>query len=138
MQKILNKLLQGQYLFKRIVSSPEMSFDGVANFALGKSAQRVYTEEGCYNKDIFFQRKQFFEFSSTNLYIHKSDNSVLHHFPIDKNIEFPIVLRHTYHCEEDQYSLEMTIYSEDCFSTFYEINGPSKDYTIHTDFSRLG
>lgn len=137
MQKTLNKLLQGQYSFKRIVLSPEMSFDGVANFIINSHNQIVYNEKGSCNKGITFQQKQFFQFGSSNLYIYKSDNSLLHQFSIDKNVEFPIVLNHTHHCGEDQYSLEMTIYSEDSFSTLYKINGPLKDYTIHTSFSRV-
>lgn len=136
MKTILNKLLQGEYSFKRRISSPEICFDGVANFVIRKSNQRVYTEKGCYNKAVLFQQTQLFKFDSSNLYIHKSDGSLLHQFSIDEYMKFPIELYHIHHCLDDQYFLEMTIYSEDRFSTFYRINGPSKHYAIHTEFTK--
>lgn len=137
MQTILNKLLQGQYSFKRRISFPEIYFEGVANFLIGNNNQRVYVEKGLYNKAVFFQQKLIFKFCSLNLSIYKNDNSLLHRFSIDEGLVIPINLSHTHYCLEDQYFLKVTIYSEDGFSTFYRINGPSKNYTIHTECSRV-
>lgn len=137
MQKILNQLLQGQYSFKRKILFPEIYFEGVANFSIGKKDQRVYTEKGRYNKTVLFQQKLIFRFCSSNLRIYKSDYSLLHQFFIDESLVTPVNICHTHHCVRDQYFLNMTIYSEDSFSTSYRINGPFKNYTIHTDFSRV-
>lgn len=137
MRSDLAIVFSGQYSYKRLISSPQLSSVGTAHFE-NHANQIMYTEEGRYNagKQACYQ-KRVFVIDESNLYIYKNDLSILHEFPLVKRLEFPVTLTHTHLCKNDQYHLEMMIHSCHKFSTFYRIQGPAKDYTIHTTFKRI-
>ena len=139
MNLILDGIFTGDYSYQRFISSPQLSIQGTARFEQIGANQKIYTEQGCYrlgeNEQTCYQ-KQFFTVEASRLLIHKNDHSLLHEFALDDTLEFPFQLTHRHQCGNDTYSLTMTIHSSDSFSTSYVIQGPSKDYTIDTAFSR--
>ena len=140
MSQLLELIFSGHYVFERRISSPRVSFTGTATFEKGPSNQILYREEGDYQlgsvKRSCYQ-KRIFVVDALGLSIYKNDNSLLHEFRVDNLPAFPIKLNHVHHCKEDRYSLTLDLHSNDSFSTSYVIEGPSKNYKIHTVFTRV-
>jgi len=133
-------MFSGQYSYKRRISSPRISLEGTACFQQNKTNQILYREQGSYTLGEIEQtcyQKQTFIVTKSNLSIYKNDLSLLHEFTLDTLLEFPIKLTHTHLCKNDRYVLEMVIHSFNTFSTSYRIQGPSKNYKIHTIFKRI-
>lgn len=113
---------------------------GTATFEKGLSNQILYREEGDYSLENVEQKcyqKRIFVVDASSLSIYKNDNSLLHEFRVDNMEVLPIKLNHIHYCKEDRYSLILDLHSNDSFSTSYVIEGPSKNYTIHTEFMRV-
>jgi hypothetical protein len=140
MSQLLELIFSGHYVFERRISSPRVSFTGTATFEKGPSNQILYREEGDYSLGNIEQRcyqKRIFVVDASGLSIYRNDNSLLHEFRVDNMPVFPIKLNHIHHCKDDFYSLTLDLLSNDSFSTSYVIEGPSKNYTIHTAFMRV-
>lgn len=140
MSQLLELIFSGYYTFERCISSPRLKFMGTATFEKGPSGQILYREEGGYSLGNVEQKcyqKRIFIVDASGLSIYKNDNSLLHEFRVDNMQVFPIKLHHIHHCKKDRYSLMLDILSNDSFSTSYVIEGPSKNYTIHTVFTRV-
>lgn len=140
MHQLLAHVFSGQYSYKRTFSSPRMSVNGTAFFEQSQANQTLYHEQGSYTSGKIEQtcyQKQIFIMTKSNLYIYKNDLSLLHEFALDTLLEFPIKLPHTHLCKNDRYALEMVIHSFNTFSTSYRVQGPSKNYKIHTTFRRI-
>ncbi len=139
MNQLLQSIFLGYYSFERYISSPQVTFTGTATFENGLDNQILYLEEGRYRLEGLEQicyQKRIFVVDASGLTIYRQDNSLLHEFRVDNMQTFPIQLTHTHHCKDDQYSLTLDIHSNNSFSMAYVVNGPSKDYRIHTDFTR--
>lgn len=133
-------MFSGQYSYKRLISSPQLSLEGTARFEQSQASQIMYSEQGHYKLGEIEQtcyQKRIFVIDGSNLYIYKNDFSLLHEFILDNTSVFPLSLAHTYPCKNDRYFLEMMIYSFDNFSTLYRVQGPSKNHTIYTTFTRI-
>ncbi|RZI46844.1 DUF6314 family protein [Candidatus Finniella inopinata] len=140
MNPILDRVFTGDYSYQRVISSPQLSLQGTACFEHSKANQKIYMEQGSYfldGKEQTCYQKQFFSVEISRLYIHKSDHSLLHEFSLNDVSDFPFQLTHSHQCGNDAYHLTMTIHSANSFSTTYVVQGPFKDYTIDTVFSRM-
>ncbi len=157
---LLNIVFQGKYSYERVISSPQLTSQGIASFSQTSipiahhldtlsdigiqetnilKNQKIYTEQGIYylnGKEQLYYQKRFFVIEASRLCIYKSDHNLLHEFAIDKAIGFPFQLTHSHSCDNDHYSVTITIHSTDSFSISYFIQGPSKDYKIDTVFNR--
>ncbi len=139
MHQLLEHVFSGQYSYKRSISSPQISLEGTACFEQSDTNRLLYHEQGYYRLGESEQscyQKQIFIYDASNLYIYKNDLSLLHEFTLDTMLEFPVKLTHTHLCKNDRYALEMVIHSFNTFSMSYKVQGPSKQYKIHTIFNR--
>jgi len=140
MHQLLEHVFLGQYSYKRSISSPRMSLDGTACFEQNQANQILYREQGSYTLGEIEQtcyQKQTFIVTKSNLYIYKNALQLLHEFTLGTMPGFPVKLTHTHLCKNDRYALEMVIHSFNNFSTSYRVQGPSKNYNIHTIFRRI-
>ena len=140
MHQLLAHVFSGQYSYKRTISSPRTSVDGTACFKQSRDNQILYREQGLYTLGETEQpcyQQQTFVVTKSTLCIYKNDLSLLHEFALDTLLEFPIKLTHTHLCKNDRYALELVIHSFNTFSTSYRVQGPSKNYKIHTTFRRI-
>lgn len=138
---VLKTVFLGRFSFERYISSPHINFTGTATFEKKTDNPIIYTEQGQYQLQEIEQscyQKRIFIIEESALSIYKSDLSPLHEFALDKMPVLPFRLTHTHLCLNDQYSLEMVIDSLNRFSTSYKVRGPSKNYEIHTTFTREG
>lgn len=112
---------------------------GSAKFINLSTQDIQYNEQGSYqlkDKDQSYYQKRIFSLTAETLLILKSDKTPLHAFKLSDTTQFPFKMCHTHFCSHDSYSLEMIFHTSTRFSTHYQVEGPSKDYTIHTDFKR--
>ena len=136
---LLTSSLQGIYNFCRYIEPQGIICQGTAMMQNISEKLIEYKEYGFYilsgTRQEFYQRG-FFKLSDSHLYILKADNTILHQFKLDHNLNFPIRLTHTYQCKNDTYSIHLDIVSKEEFHTYYTILGPNKNHTIETQFRR--
>ena len=136
---MLQRVFLGRFSFERCVSSPQVNFTGTAIFKQRHDHQILYHEQGQYqleeHEQSFYQNR-IYRIDKSTLYIYKNDLTLLHEFVLEEKPMFPFKLTHMHPCKNDQYFLEMVIHSLDHFSTSYTVRGPSKNYKIHTTFTR--
>jgi hypothetical protein len=140
MTEALKRLFSGQYTFSRLISQPELSYQGTATFEDTDSGKILYGERGVYSLSGKIQicyQNRVFVLNESSLHIHKEDNSLLHEFNLRNASKFPMELAHMHRCANDRYLITLTIYSYSHFSTRYFIKGPMKKYSIHTEFNRV-
>ncbi len=139
MSQLFSEIFSGSYVFRRQVSLPQLTIEGHAYFEPMSFENTLYTERGYYqlngvSRDCF--QKRIYRWSPSRLSILKEDKQCLHEFDFVHDQHYPIILKHTHRCQEDLYKLILDISTVDQFSTFYLIQGPSKNYMISTLFTR--
>lgn len=137
----LFSIFTGAFNFYRSVSFPKILMKGYATFTAQSPHSMHYQEEGFYlwkgREQLFYQIRQFV-IEENELIILKNDKNILHRFHLKNVCDFPLYLQHNHRCKEDDYKLDLQIYSIDKFSTHYHIIGPKKaEYLITTEFMRV-
>ncbi len=135
----LQLFFSGEFNFRRRISQPQISLNGTANFETGDGKTILYKENGQYRiagKPQSFYQNRIFMLGDDCLLIFKEDHSPLHEFALSDQPTLPQKLTHMHQCANDQYFVTMTFCSLKNFSTFYQIIGPHKNYSIHTDYER--
>lgn len=139
MTSLLSSIFTGNYNFHRYISVPRIDMRGSVIFSNLYSNLKHYHEEGSYTlegKAQEFYQNQLFIIRENQFSILKSTGSLLHKFILPEKFVFPIHLKHTHQCRNDQYILDFWILSHGRLVTVYHILGPLKNYTITTSFSR--
>src|SRR4051812_44439307 len=135
----IRRIFSGNYRFNRTISSPQVSMVGQACFKPVSATTALYKEEGSYplgGAEQTFYQNQSFVLMEDKLLILKGNGELLHDFDLPKEIKDPLRLAHTHLCKDDQYQLDLCLWSQDAFSTDYKVFGPQKNYSIRTDFQR--
>jgi Family of unknown function (DUF6314) len=137
---MLQRIFSGKFSFHRYVSKPQITMKGTLFFVANAGGNIIYREAGLYgleDKLQSFYQTRIYNLGETSLRIFKEDHSLLHLFILSERPVLPLKLTHTHECVNDQYLVTMNFYSMNNFSTSYQIIGPSKNYTIHTDYERI-
>ncbi len=126
----------GSFYFTRFVSNPEITITGSAVFLTTTNKAVSYQENGVYrlnDEEHTCYQKQTFLFTEDSLIIHNNNMETLHHFNL-KSIDAAFKDTHT--CQLDRYTIDIDIQSNDQFTIFYRIQGPKKNYSIKTFYTR--
>ena len=118
-----------KWTFIRHVSYPELMIQGSAEFKHNGELLENGQYQLCNSKQECYQT-HFYQINEDKFLILKSDQSLLHVFPIQ---DFPN-FHHTHLCGEDSYACDFKIIDDKHFEVFYAINGPKKKYIIHTKY----
>jgi hypothetical protein len=144
--QLFDILFTGSYTYKRQISSPALRIEGLAHFKKTQDSECLYHEKGKYcleqGKTLNSNQQRFFIWNEVSLIIQKKDRSILHQLIISDNAHivdeiFPLSLHNTHLCKKDHYKLHLCISSPRDFSTHYIVQGPSKNYTIDTVYTKI-
>jgi hypothetical protein len=136
---MLESIFRGTFRYTRVISLPETIQHGMAVFTPRSPGCIDCNEQGFYdlNSHTFtYYQHQCFKIEEKTFSIMRYNGSLLHVFQYPSVLEFPHAFCHTHLCLDDQYALNLMIQSADVFETFYDVSGPTKNYTMHTVFIR--
>ncbi|MFN7662332.1 MAG: DUF6314 family protein [Alphaproteobacteria bacterium] len=137
---LLKSTFQGKYSFVRYVSFLPQGWKGTAEFSEALVTARIpYQEKGFYflgSEIQEFYQERFFQINEGGFIILKQDAMILHTFSTPHFSEKGIFYSHVHSCGADVYHCDFFIQTHQ-FQTFYTIQGPKKNFSIHTFYSVL-
>lgn len=137
---LLKSTFQGKYSFIRYVSLLPQEWKGTAEFSEELIAARLpYQEKGSYflgSEIQEFYQERFFKIKEDGFIILKQDAMILHTFSRPHFSQNGIFYSHVHSCGADIYHCDFFIQKHQ-FKTFYTIQGPKKNFSIRTFYTKL-
>ena len=139
--------LEGGWEFTRQLGM-QGTMEGVARFQPKESGVLHYQEQGTITfangKVCFAHRAYGYVYSQGAMAVHfwdptrKQPGALLHQlqFCSTRAADQPLKATGIHHCARDVYEAHYWFMNAQQFQLTYQVQGPKKDYTIQTDFSR--
>ena len=143
----LFKQLQGVWKLKRCLGT-QGHMQGIAHFQTWREGVLYYQEQGSAtfgsSKALLAYRAYAYVYDQGTIAVHfwdkerKQPAGLLHtlNFQSTKTTSQVLVATGTHKCTDDVYKACYTFVSQKNFQLTYQVQGPHKDYTIQTCFSR--